>query len=302
MRKYGVLTFAKFQKEFYEKLENDGFKIYYKIPNPPEMIDILVVRSKTLVNRDLVHQLPNLQCVITATHGKDHVDEFYLLERGIQFYTTPVQSEDVAQGVMGYVFAHATRLLEGDRSMKQSQWNKKKLIGVRIQGKTLGIIGYGKIGKYVEQLAQALKMKVVIYDPYVKKTTVSFPQLLEISDYITIHVPLNEETRCMIGEVEISQMKDGAYLINTARGEIIDERALLKALNEGKLSGAGLDVYKKQPPFNDDVTKQLIEHPKVIATPHSIGQTIEALQEKGESVIKIIKRELETSKKHLKRY
>jgi len=296
MRKYGVLILAKFQKEFYDRLGDDGFRIYHEIPNPPEMIDILVVRSKTMVNRDLVRRLPNLQCVITATHGKDHVDECCLLERGIQFYTTPVQSEDVAQGVMGYIFAHATRLVEGDRSMKQSQWNKNKLIGVRIQGKTLGTIGYGTIGKYVEKLAQALKMKVRIYDPYVKETTVSLPQLLEASDYITIHVPLNEETRYMIGEREISQMKDGAYLINTARGEIIDEQALLKALKEGKLSGAGLDVYEQQPPFKNNITKQLIEHPKVIATPHSIGQTIEALQEKGESVIKIIKRERETYK------
>lgn len=296
MRKYGVLIFAKFQKKFYDRLADDGLRIYHEIPNPPEMIDILVVRSKTLVNRDLVRQLPNLRCVITATHGKDHVDELFLLERGIQFYTTPVQSEDVAQGVLSYIFAHATRLMEGDRSMKQSQWNKNKLVGVRIQGKTLGIIGYGTIGKYVEKIALALNMRVIIYDPYVKVTTVSLPQLLETSDYITIHVPLDEETRCMIGEKEIKQMKDGAYLINTARGEIIDERALLKALKDGKLSGAGLDVYKQQPPFKDEITKQLIEHPKVIATPHSIGQTIEALQEKGESVIKIIKRELETSK------
>ena len=139
-------------------------------------------------------------------------------------------------------------------------------------------------------------MKVRIYDPYVKETTGSLPQLLEASDYITIHVPLTGETHCMIGEREISQMKDGAYLINTARGKIIDKQALLKALKEGKLSGAGLDVYEQQPPFNDDVTKQLIEHPNVIATPHSIGQTIEALQEKSESVIKIIKRQRETYK------
>ena len=296
MRRYGVLILAKFRKEFYDKLEDDSIRVYYEIPNSPEIIDILVVRSKTIVNRDLVRQLPNLQCVITATHGKDHVDECYLLERKIQFYTIPVQSEDVAQGVMGYIFAHATRLIEGDRSMKQSQWNKNKIIGVRIQGKTLGIIGYGAIGKYVKKLAQALKMKVRIYDPYVTEKTVSLPQLLETSDYVTIHVPLNEETKGMIGEREISQMKDGAYLINTARGEIIDESVLLKALKEGKLGGAGLDVYEQQPPFKDDITKQLIEHPKVIATPHSIGQTIEALQEKGESVINIIKRELETSK------
>ena len=296
MRRYGVLILAKFRKEFYDKLEDDSIRIYHEIPNPPEIIDILVVRSKTIVNRDLVRQLPNLQCVITATHGKDHVDECYLLEREIQLYTIPVQSEDVAQGVMGYIFAHATKLIEGDRSMKQSQWNKNELIGVRIQGKTLGIIGYGAIGKYVEKLAQALKMKVIIYDPYVTEKTVSLPQLLETSDYVTIHVPLNEETKGMIGEREICQMKDGAYFINTARGEIIDESALLKVLKEGKLGGAGLDVYEQQPPFKNDITKQLIEHPKVIATPHSIGQTIEALQEKGESVINIIKRKLETYK------
>jgi D-3-phosphoglycerate dehydrogenase len=296
VKKYSVLVLAKFRREFYNRLKDDDFRIYHEIPKSPEMIDILVVRSKIMVNRDLVCQLPNLKCVITATHGKDHVDECYLLEKGIKFYTVPVQSEDIAQGVMGYIFTHATRLIEGNRSMKQYQWNKKKIIGVRIRSKTLGIIGYGTIGRYVEKLAHTLKMKVIIYDPYVKEITTSLLQLLEASDYITIHVPLNGETRHMIGEREINRMKDGAYLINTARGGIIDEKALLKALQEGKLAGAGLDVYEQKIPFQDDITKQLIKHPKVIATPHSIGQTIEALQEKGERVIKIIKHEREIYK------
>jgi D-3-phosphoglycerate dehydrogenase len=140
-------------------------------------------------------------------------------------------------------------------------------------------------------MASALGMNVVAYDPYVKNSeiAVTLDTLLETSDFITIHVPLTEETKSMIGKDEISKMKDGAYLINTARGGIVDERALLDALQEGKLSGAALDVYEHQQPFENEVSNKLIRDEKVIATPHSIGQTAEAVEEKGEGVIKIIK-------------
>jgi len=254
-------------------------------------VDILVVRSKTRVDRGLVDRMQSLKCVISATHGRDHVDADHLRERGIEFHDVPVQSHDVAQGVIAYILAYATNLVEGDRSMKRGEWKKGGLVGFRVTGKTLGIIGYGRIGREVAKMASALKMNVIVYDPHVKgaKTAATLDELLEASDFVTIHAPLTEETRGMIGRDEISKMKDGAYLINTARGGIVDEEALLEALGRGKLGGVALDVYARQPPFNSEVASELVQDARVIATPHSIAQNIEAVEEKGAGVVKIIR-------------
>ncbi len=254
-------------------------------------VTVLVVRSRTRVNEKLVDRMPNLKCVISATHGADHVDVEYLKGKGIRFYNVSVQSYDVAQGVMAYILAHSTNLVEGDRSMKRGEWKKKELKGCRIKGKTLGIIGYGRIGKEVAKMASALGMNVVAYDPYVENNefAVTLDTLLETSDFITIHVPLTEETKGIIGKNEIIKMKEGAYLINTARGGIVKEEALLDALYKGKLSGAALDVYEHQPALENEVSNKLIRDETVTATPHSIGQSTEAIEEKGEGVIKVIK-------------
>lgn len=175
--------------------------------------------------------------------------------------------------------------------MKRGEWKKKELKGCRIKGKTLGIIGYGRIGREVARMASALGMNVVAYDPYVKDNEIAVPlnTLLETSDFITVHVPLTEETKGMIGKNEIGKMKDGAYVINTARGGIVDEKALLDALQKGKLGGAALDVYAHQPVFENKVSNKLIGNDKVIASPHSIGQSTEAVEDKGEGVIRIIR-------------
>lgn len=294
MNKHKILVADNYGKEFYDKLARYGEVV--KATNidddvPLDDITILVVRSKTKVNEELVDRMRNLKCVITATHGIDHVDVDYLKEKGIKFYNAPVQSYDVAQGVVAYILAHSTNLLEGDRSMKRGEWKKKELRGCRIKGKILGIIGYGRIGKEVARIASALEMNVVVYDPYVKsgEIAVTLDELLETSDFITMHVPLTEETKHMIGKNEISKMKNGAYLVNTSRGGVIDEGALLDALYEGKLSGVALDVYEHHLPFENELSNRLIKNKRVIATPHSIGQTIGAIEGKGEGVIEIIR-------------
>jgi len=294
MNKHKILVADDYSKEFYDQLAKYGDVVKATDVDDDVQLDdvtILVVRSKTKVDEELVDRMRNLKCVITATHGIDHVDVDHLKEKGIKFYNIPVQSYDVAQGVMAYILARSTNLVEGDRSMKRGEWKKKELRGCRIKGKTLGIIGYGRIGKEVARMASALKMNVVVYDPYVKSSdfAVTLDELLETSDFITIHVPLTEETKHMIGKNEISKMKDGAYLINTSRGGVIDEEALLDALRQGKLSGVALDVYEHQPPFKNELSNRVIKDERVIATPHSIGQTFEAVEEKGEGVIEIIK-------------
>lgn len=294
MNKHKILVADNYGEEFYDQLARYGEVVKATNIDDDIQLDgitILVVRSKTKVNKELVDKMRNLKCVITATHGIDHVDVDYLKEKEIKFYNVPVQSYDVAQGVMAYILAHSTNLVEGDRSMKRGEWKKKELRGCRIKGKTLGIIGYGRIGKEVARMASALEMNVVVYDPHVKDSefAVTLDELLEKSDFITIHVPLTEETEHILGRNEISKIKDGAYLINTARGKVIDENAMLDALNRGKLSGIALDVYEHQPPCKNELSNRLIKDKRVIATPHSIGQTIDAIEQKGEGVIKIIK-------------
>ncbi len=295
MQRHTILVCDNFDEEFLASLSKFG-KVFqasdidYNLPL--DKVTILVVRSKTKVNKELVDIMRSLECVITATHGIDHIDLSYLEEKEIKFYNVPVQSYDVAQGVIAYFLAHSTNLVEGDRSMKRGEWKKKSLIGSRIKGKTLGIIGCGKIGKEVVRLGFALGMKVIVCDPCLSDdevTVVPLEELLKTSDFITIHTPLTKETRHLIGKREIALMKDGAYLVNTARGGIIDEEALLEAVRAGKI-GAALDVYEyESPPFTNEVSNSLIMSERVIATPHSIGQTIEAIEEKGKGVLKAIK-------------
>ena len=168
MSNHTILVCDNFGKEFLNRLSEFGkvlqsSDIDYNLP--VEEVTVLVVRSKTKVNKTTVDVMKKLECVITATHGLDHIDQPYLAERGISFYNVPAQSYDVAQGVIAYILAHATNLVEGDRSMKQGQWKKASLIGCRVTGKTLGVVGCGKIGREVARIGCALGMNVVVFDP-----------------------------------------------------------------------------------------------------------------------------------------
>jgi len=294
-----VLVLDSFDEEFFKELGKRCEVLDEKRMGEAE---ILVVRSNTRVDREFISRLPNLRLVVTATHGEDHIDKQALAERGVEWHTAPVQSYDVAQSVMAYIFAFATNLVTADRSMKRGEWRKREFIGFRIEGKTLGIIGYGRIGREVARQALANGLKVIVYEKDAKarldnKLPVSFAETLEdllsSSDIITIHVPLTEETKGMIGERELAVVKYGAYLINTARGGIVDEEALLKALEANKLAGVALDVFQHQPPQDSNSSERLAKHEKVIASPHSIAQSKEALRQKGEAVLGIIREYLD---------
>lgn len=292
-----ILVCDNFGQEFLDRLSKFG-KVFqssdidYNLPL--DKVTILVVRSKTKVNKDLVDIMTNLECVITATHGIDHIDLAHLEEKGISFYNVPAQSYDVAQGVIAYILAHCTNLVEGDRSMKRGEWKKTSLIGCRVFGKILGIIGCGKIGKEVARMGLALGMKVIVSDPCIQGddvTVVSLDELLRTSDFITTNCPLTGSTKDLIGKAEIAKMKNGVFLVNTARGGIINEEALLDAVCSGKV-GAALDVFSTKTPFEDKIVSKLIKNERVIATPHSIGQSHEAIEEKGEGVIRAIENHL----------
>jgi len=307
MKKCKILVVDDFNEKFYEELSKYGYVTRAKDPCDDSKLseeNILIVRSKTEVDKELIDKMKGLELVVTATRGVDHLDVEHLREKGIAFQNIITQVYDVKQGVKALIYARYTNLIEANESMKSGRWEKSRFIGRQIRNLSLGVIGFGHIGSEVaKDLSREMK-EVLVYDKYWDEDKIrraneygvritSLEELLERSDVVTVHVPLTSETKYMIGKDEINRMRDCAFLINTARGEVVDEKALLKALDGGKLSGAGLDVYEHQPPFGNEISKKLIRHPNVYATPHSIAQTTEAMDEKGEAVIKIIKNYIE---------
>jgi D-3-phosphoglycerate dehydrogenase len=249
--------------------------------------DCIVVRSATKVTKEVLAEADNLKLVVRAGVGLDNVDLDAAKEKGVKVLNTPeAPTASVAEMVLALMFSLARRVAAADSSMKDEKWEKKKLSGTELWQKTLGIVGFGRIGYEVARRAIALDMKVLAHDVIdieeicndVGAERTDFEDLLKRSDYISLHVPLIPQTKGMIAERELDLMKESAFLINTARGGVVDEKALLKALDENKIAGAALDVFEKEPP----VEWELVKHPKVVATPHLSSSTSEAQVRVGE--------------------
>ncbi len=250
--------------------------------------DALVVRGRTKLRRPLLEAgaKGRLRAICRAGVGLDNIDLEAAHELGVAVFNTPEAStEAVAELTVALILALARRLPYADKSMKEGRWAKRELMGWELAGKTLGILGFGRIGQRVAELCSAFRMRILAFrrtrppgiEAVLARTgakLVPFEELLRSSDILTIHVPLTPQTYHMIGERELNMMKDGAFLVNTARGGVIDERALLKALKEGRLAGAALDVFEEEP--LSGVSLELAKLPNVIATPHIGGQTAEA--------------------------
>ncbi len=243
--------------------------------------EAIIVRGRTKVTKEVIMAGKKLKVIGRAGVGVDNIDIDAAREKGIIVVNAPSSTTTaVAELAMGMVFALAREIPRADASMKRGEWLKKELEGVELFGKTLGIIGFGRIGSTVGQMAAAVGMRIMACCLFRLPETIRIiggellmmDDIIEKSDFITIHTPLTDETRGMINKEAFARMKDGVYIICTARGGIIDEKALLDALNSGKVAGAALDVFETEPP----VFKELINHPKVIATPHMAGQTNEA--------------------------
>jgi len=246
---------------------------------------VLIVRSRTKITKDVLEAGKSLRVVGRAGAGLDNIDAESAQRMGVKVLNTPeAAAEAVTEMTLGFLLSLARRIPLADRTMKDRKWIKHDLIGWELRGKTLGTIGLGNIGERVARLAKAFGMKILVtkrtpLEPAILNELgaefVSLGELLRRSDVITIHVPYTPNTRHMIGEKEFSDMREGAYVINTSRGAIIDERALLKALQSGKLGGAALDVFEVEPPT--DWT--LVQLPNVVCTPHIGAQTEEAQKE-----------------------
>jgi D-3-phosphoglycerate dehydrogenase len=269
---------------------------------------VLIVRSRTKVTKDVIDAGKNLKIIARAGAGVDNIDVEYAEKKGIQVVCTPeAVATAVAELTMGLILSLARQIPTADRAMKEGRWIKKEIVGWELQGKTIGIIGFGRIGQRVARLAKAFGMKIVVCElnrvpeHLLKELDVEIApleKLLKKSDIITLHVPLTQETYHMIGKKEIEQMKNGVYVVNTSRGGIIDEKALFEALKTGKIAGAALDVYEKEPP-NDF---SLIKLSNVICTPHIGAQTLEAQKYASimvaQKIISIVKHDLKVSCDH----
>jgi D-3-phosphoglycerate dehydrogenase len=251
--------------------------------------DALIVRGRTKVNAQVFEAGKKLKVIGRAGVGVDNIDLEAAKKHGVTVVNAPVSTTlAVAELTFGVLLALARDIPRGDAAMKKGDWLKKELEGVELNGKTLGIIGYGRIGVEVGKRAAAFGMNILAYDPLVQESDikargaepVSIQDLYQWSDFISLHLPLNVQTRDLIGPLAFSEMKDGVRIVCAARGGIIDESALLDALNSGKVAGAALDVFATEPPG----ATELVKHPKVIATPHIAAQTVEAQARAAEDI------------------
>jgi len=257
-------------------------------------IDVVLVRSATTVRKEVIDACPSLKVIGRGGVGMDNIDVAYAREKGLQVINTPAASSaSVAELVFAHLFTGVRFLYDANRNMplegdsKFNELKKSYAKGIELRGKTLGIIGLGRIGQEVAKIALGCGMEVIAHDKFIESATVTvslfngqsidvkidsipFEEVLKSSDFISLHVPAQKEF--VIGQAEMEQMKDGAGIINAARGGVIDEVELLKALDSGKLSFAGLDTFVDEP----TPALQVLMHPKVSLSPHIGAATLEA--------------------------
>lgn len=283
-----------------KKLKELGYEVIEQFYEPEDLkkavreTDVMVVRSATKVRKDIIDaaaETGKLKLVIRGGVGIDNIDKDYAEAKGIKVTNTPAASSaSVAELAIGHMFAMARNIGIANATMRNGEWNKKQYEGIELSGKTLGLIGFGRIAREVAKRATALGMNVI----YTKRSGLVLEEktakyadmdtLLAESDFISLHIPMQIGLDSVIGEKEIAKMKDGVFLVNTARGGLIDEDVLIEALNSGKVSAAALDVYREEPTQNTKITS----HPRISMTPHIGAATKEAQFRIGGEIVEII--------------
>jgi len=284
-----VLVSDSLSEEGLEILRSAGLNVVYKPGLSPEELkkeiedaDALIIRSGTKVTKEIIDHAKRLKVIGRAGTGLDNVDVAKATEKGIVVMNVPGGNTlSAAEHTFALILSLARRIPQANAAVKSGVWDRKKFMGVELNGKVLGVIGLGRIGSIVAERALCFKMKVLGYDPFVSPEVakergielVSLDELLSKSDFVTIHTPLTKETYHLLNKERISKMKKGAYLINCARGGIVDENALYEALVSGHLAGAALDVFEKEPVPPD---YPLLKLDYVVVTPHLGASTVEA--------------------------
>ena len=295
-----ILLADSLDKEATEKIQSiPGFDVTIKTGmDEAELIrtipgyNAIVVRSATKVTRNVIEAARGLEIIVRAGIGLDNVDTMAAKEKGIQVANTPAATTiSVAELTMGMMLGAVRQLGRANLSIKEHKWEKKAFSGTELYGKTLGIIGGGRIGLAVAERALAFGLKILIYDVIRIETKLNVSQvemdeLLARSDIITLHTP--KQAAPLLGRAEFQKMKDGVILVNAARGGVVDEAALLEALNSGKVRTAALDVFEKEPPQDF----ALIDHPNVMVSPHIGAAAKEGQKRAGLEVVRILESKL----------
>ena len=276
-----------------EKLDLRNDELMNEIP----IYDALIVRSKTKVTKEIIQAGTNLLVIGRAGVGLDNVDVVSAKERNIKVLNTPdVSTTSVAELVMGFMISAMRHIPQATASIKSGEWKKERFAGKELAGKTLGIVGIGRIGNAVAKRAAAFDMEVIGFDPYVNNSeriqSVNFDTLLSKSDVVSFHVPLTESTYHMLSLKEIRKMKKGVVIINASRGGIIDEEGLKQGLDEGIVGAVALDTFELEKPFST----VLAGYENFIATPHIGAQTEEAQRRAGIEIAKVLANYLRDNK------
>lgn len=275
-------------------LKENGFEVEVKTGMEKEELknivadyEVIIVRSATKVTADVIEKASNLKLIVRGGVGIDNIDVAAAQAHNIAVKNTPAASTvSVAEHTFALLLALARNIHNTDKSMKQGKWEKKKFKGIELYKKTFGLIGTGRIGTAVAKRALGFEMDVIGYDPYVEPDILksngiepvnSVDEIITKADIISLHIPLTDETKHLINATSIEKMKDGAILLNCARGGIVDEKAVYDALKSGKLSGAGFDVFENEPPENSP----LLELENVVLSPHIGASTKEAQKRVG---------------------
>ncbi len=272
----------------------DGEELVKAIPE----YHAIMIRSKPTVTRAVIEAGKNLKVIGRAGVGLDNVDRQAAKEKGVEVVNSPEASTiSVAEHAIALMLSISRQIPAAEKSMRDGKWDRKTFKGVEVHGKTLGIIGFGRIGREVAKMAKGLGMKIITYDPQATSEDaeeydcklVKLDELFASSDYITLHVPNIPATQDMINKDTLAKMKKTAYLINTARGAVINEDDLYNALKDKKIAGAAIDVYKTEPPTGSS----LIGLDNIVLTPHLAASTKEAQVKAGtvvaEKIIKVLK-------------
>ena len=264
--------------------------------------DIVVIRSKNVITKEIIDKAcegNTLKLIIRSGVGLDNIDVEYANKKGIRVVNTPnASTRSVAELTIAQIFTLSRFINISNITMRDGQWNKTQYVGTEVFGKTLGIIGLGRIGKTVAKMAHTLGMKVIYYDILGKMkgcnnyTFCSFEEVLKNADFLTIHIPLERGQDYLITKKEFDMMKDRVYFINHARGGLVCEKDLIEALDSGKVEAAALDVYENEPEINIE----LVNHPMVSITPHLGASTVEAQERIGREIVKIVENFLEEEK------
>lgn len=288
------------EKRAVEELRKLGHEIVEKFYAEDELkekikyFDAIIVRSATKITKAVIDdalETKRLKVVIRGGVGVDNIDVVYAKANGINVFNTPnASSLAVAELAIGHMFALARYIYISNVSMRSGKWDKKNYEGIELSGKTLGLIGFGRIAQETAKIAKAIGMKVIYNTRSGKKEGydgfkfVTLEEIFRVSDFISIHIPFDKEKGTLIGSKEFEMMKQGVYLVNCSRGGVVNEKALLAALDSGKVAAAALDVFEQEPTKNE----KLYTHSKVSLTPHIGASTIEAQEKIGREIVEII--------------